>query len=244
MDDWDLTERMITVAEFASMLRVTEDDVFEWMIAGHVPYVDGPEGEPQVRIAEEHAVGGPISSGFNTYSMSRDPAFRAELARRRRDHQLASLDWGDVDVEALADGLATRLGAVVPPPVRVVADRATVFLRDADGHGIRIDIAFHASFPDGGSGADRVRCAAAAALERAQDELTMANTEPWPLRGRGELPTPHADLTPSGDTVRLFYGGPTGPVLELAPLGSWTSSPTPARDQPQERSIGRPAQKS
>jgi hypothetical protein len=46
----------------------------------------------------------------------------------------------------------------------------------------------------------------------------MVTTEPWPLRGRGTLPTPHADLTPRGDTVRLFYGDPAGPVLELKPL--------------------------
>jgi len=218
MDDFDLTERLITAAEFASMLRVTEDDVLEWMLAGHIPCVEGPDREPRVRIAEKHTVDGPISSGFTSYSISGDPAFRAELAHRRRDHELATLDRGDVDVEALADALAIRLSAVVPSPVRVVADRATVFLGDADGHGIGIDIAFHASFPDGGSSADRVRSAAASALERAQDELTMVTTEPWPLRGRGELPTPHADLTPSGDTVRLFYGDPTGPVLELDPL--------------------------
>jgi hypothetical protein len=30
MDDLDLTERRITAAEFASMLRVTDDDVLEW----------------------------------------------------------------------------------------------------------------------------------------------------------------------------------------------------------------------
>ena len=190
MDDLNLTERLITAAEFALMLRVTEDDVLEWMLAGHVPYVDGSAGEPRVRIAEQHTVDGPISSGFTTYSMSRDPAFLADLARRRRDHELATLDWGDVDVEALADALATRLRAVVPPPVQVVAERAIVFLGDGDGRGLGIDIAFHASFPDGGSGADRVRAAAASALERAQDGLTMVTTEPWPLRGGGELPTP------------------------------------------------------
>jgi hypothetical protein len=43
--------------------------------------------------------------------MSRDSAFRAELARRRREHELATLDWGDVDVEALADALAIRVSA-------------------------------------------------------------------------------------------------------------------------------------
>ena len=127
------------------------------MLAGHIPYVEGSDGEPRVRISEEHTVDGPISSGFTSYSMSGDPAFRAELARRRRDHELATLDWGDVDVEALADALAIRLRAVVASPIRVVAERATVCLRDADGRGVGIDVAFHASFPEAGSGSDRVR---------------------------------------------------------------------------------------
>lgn len=218
MDDFDLTERLITAAEFASMLRVTEDDVLESMLAGHIPYVEGPEAEPRVRVAAEHNVDGPISSGLTIYSISDDPAFRIELARRRRQHELGTLDWGDIDIDALADALATRLRAVVPSTIRVVAERAIVFLSDADGHGIGIDIAVRASFPEAGSGASRVRAAAASALEAAQDELTMVTTEPWPLRGRGELPTPNAEFTADGDTVRLFYGDPAAPILELEPL--------------------------
>jgi hypothetical protein len=46
----------------------------------------------------------------------------------------------------------------------------------------------------------------------------MVTTERWPQRGRGELPTLAADITPDGDAVRLFYGHPAGPVLELEPL--------------------------
>jgi hypothetical protein len=218
MGDFDLTERLITAAEFASMLGVTEDDVLEWMLAGHIPYVEGPAGDPRVRVAEEHTVDGPISSGFTSYLISGDPAFRAQLARRRREEELTTLDWGNADIEALADALAIRLRAVVPSAVRVVAERATVFLRDADGHEIGIDIAAHASFPEAGSDADRVRAAAASTLEAAQDETTTVTTEPWPLRGRGELPNAHADFTAGGDTVRLFYGDPAAPVLELEPL--------------------------
>jgi hypothetical protein len=101
MDDFDLTERLVTAAEFASMLGVTEDDVLEWMLAGDISYVEGPKREPRVRIAEEHSVDGPISSGFTVYSISDDPAFRAELARRRRADEFGTLDWGDVDVEVL-----------------------------------------------------------------------------------------------------------------------------------------------
>jgi hypothetical protein len=218
MDDFSLTERVITAAEFATILRVTEDDVLGWMLAGHIPYVEGPDREPRVRIAEQRAVDGPISRGFTTYSLSRDPAFQDELAHRRRELGLAALDWGNVDVEALADALASRLSAVVPSPVRAVCSAGTVFLRDADGHGPGIDIAFHASFPEAGSGADRVCAAAAAALQSVQDELTMLTTDPWPLRDHGELPAPHAELMPGATSVRLFYGDPMDPVLELEPL--------------------------
>jgi hypothetical protein len=55
MDDFDLTERLTTPAEFTSMLGVTEDDALEWGLAGHVPYVEGPEREPPVRISENIA---------------------------------------------------------------------------------------------------------------------------------------------------------------------------------------------
>jgi hypothetical protein len=50
MDDFDLTERLITAPEFASMLGVIEDDVLEWMLAGHIPYV-GSTWQPQTRLA-------------------------------------------------------------------------------------------------------------------------------------------------------------------------------------------------
>ena len=40
-DDFDLIERLITAVEFASMLGVGEDDVLEWILAGHIPYVEG-----------------------------------------------------------------------------------------------------------------------------------------------------------------------------------------------------------
>jgi hypothetical protein len=74
VDDYDLTERLITAAEFASMLGVIEDDVLEWMRAGYIPYIEGPEGEPRVRIAQEHTVDGAISSGF--HQLFDEPRFR------------------------------------------------------------------------------------------------------------------------------------------------------------------------
>ena len=218
MDGFDLTERLITAAEFAEQLRVDEDDVLEWMLDGYIRFVDGADGAPRVRIAEQHVVDGPISTGFTTYLMSDDPTFRAELVRRRRERELAALDWGNVDLAALADALARRLDGLVPDSVEVSAQPTAVILRGAHGGGVAADVAFGASFPDSGSGAERVRHAAVRVLEVVQDELIGMTTDPWPLHGHGELPAPHAKITAEGDTVRLFYGELSDPVLELEPL--------------------------
>jgi hypothetical protein len=79
---------------------------------------------------------------------ARIPRFEPSSLAAAGEHELAALDSGDFDVEALADALAIRLSPVVPSPVRVVADGAMLFLRDPDGWGIGIDIAFHSSFPE------------------------------------------------------------------------------------------------
>ncbi len=218
MEDFDLVPRMITVAEFAELLGVTEDDVLRWMLAGQIPYTDGSGGEPRVRILEQHSVDGPITSGFISYSISRDPEFQAEVARRRRELELETMDWGEVELESLARALAVRLQAVVPSVCHVVVEGAMIWLRDAEGHGAGIDIAFATSLPDSGSGAERVRSAAGTALQQAQDELAMTTTDPWPRRGSGELPEPRAELTSDGSAVRLLYGDPVDPVLELEPI--------------------------
>lgn len=218
MEDFDLTERMITAAEFAATLGVTEDDVLRWMLAGRIPYVDGSEGEPRVRIREEHTVDGPLTSGFMSYSISRDAEFQAEVARRRRELELEAMDWGEVDLEALTRALSMRLDAVVPAVCHVAVERAMIWLRDPQGHGAGIDVAFAASFPESGSAADRVRHAAAIALEKAQDELAEITTDPWPRKGAGELPTPRAEFVSDGTAVRLLYGELEDSVLELDPL--------------------------
>lgn len=218
MEDFDLTERAITAAEFGAILGVTEDDVVGWMLAGRIAYVDGPEGEPRVRIREEHSVDGPLTSWFVNYPMGHDAEFQAEVARRRRELELAAMDWGEVDLDGLTRALCVRLQAVVPSVCHIVVEGAMIWLRDAHGHGAGIDIASAASFPESGSSADRVRSAAAVVLEQAQDELAEVTTDPWPRQGAGELPTPRAEFTSDGAAVRLLYGELEDPVLELEPL--------------------------
>jgi hypothetical protein len=218
MKDSDLTERMITAAEFAAILRVTEDDVLQWMLARQIPYVDGVDGEPRARIREEHSVDGPFTDWSITYSMSQDSDFQAEVALRRRELELETMDSGVVDLEALSHALGSRFQAVAPSACRLTVDGARIWLRDARGAGGGIDVAFAASLPESGSGAERVRHAAAIALQQAQDQLAELTTDPWPCKGPGHLPVPRAELILEGTAVRLLYGDLADPVLELEPL--------------------------
>jgi hypothetical protein len=101
------------------MLGVTEDDALEWSLAGHIPYVEGPEREPRVRIAEEHSVDGPISSGFTSYSISGDPTFGAEPARRRREHESGTVgSTSPLRHRFPRPGPVPTAGAPPPPPWR------------------------------------------------------------------------------------------------------------------------------
>ena len=107
---------------------------------------------------------------------------------------------------------------MAPTECRIAAEEAIVSLHDVDGHRASIDIALAAAFPESGSGAQRVRNAAAVALQHAQDELAEITTDPWPRRGAGELPAPRTELLDEGTALRLLYGSLTDPVLELQPL--------------------------
>jgi hypothetical protein len=133
MDGFDLNERRITAAEFASILAVTEDDVLLWMLAGHIPYVDGPDGAPQVRIREQHSQDGSMTCGFATYLVGNHPDFEAEVARRRRELPFQAIDCGEVNPDALTEVLAGRLGTVMPVGCTVDSDGAMIWLRAPNG---------------------------------------------------------------------------------------------------------------
>jgi hypothetical protein len=53
------------------------------------------------------------------------------------------------------------------------------------------------------------------ALDDLEDFVDEATTEPWPA-DRGQPPSPAARI--EGRTVRLWYGEPEQPVLELEPV--------------------------
>jgi hypothetical protein len=118
MEGFDLTERMITAAEFAAILGVTEDDVLRWMLAGRIPYTDGSEGERRVRILEEHSVDGPLTSGFTIYSISQEPDFQAEVALRRRELELKTLQHAQDELAEITTDPWPRKGCRPAPGPR------------------------------------------------------------------------------------------------------------------------------
>lgn len=114
-----------------------------------------------------------------------------------------------------------RLAAVVPAEMHAcVLEPGIVQIRDADGVVAGVDIAHLLGWhgPETQPPGDWVRGAAHQLLDQVQAEIAEATTEPWPQGGSEALATPHAELTADGDAVRLLYGDPAAPVLELAPL--------------------------
>jgi hypothetical protein len=222
-DEPDLTERLVAPAELAQIIDVDEADVLASIERGELEVQHGDDGEPLVSVHERHQVDGPLESGLTVFesagiSQLSDGA-AAERRARERDEQIATAAATGVDVEALTAALARRLAAVAPAEVRIAtSEPGMVDVLDLRGGGAGIDIAFAASMRDGSTPADRVVASGSRLLEAAQDEITDVTTDPWPRRGSGTLPEPHAELSEDRATVRLFYGASADPVLELAAL--------------------------
>ena len=106
--------RLLSPAEFAAVLKVTEDDVRGWIAEGKLPSETGPDGEPLLEIIDEaHEEDDGAAMGFVMYSTG---ALEGdEIAARRRDRQLESYAYdGPIDADALVAALAQRMAAVVP----------------------------------------------------------------------------------------------------------------------------------
>jgi hypothetical protein len=218
--------RLISVAEAAATLRVTEAAVRDWIVTDRISYVTLPGGEHRLQLMDEsHSHAGALESGFRMIKLARsDPdeisrkLFSLELSRRRREKRLIGLDAGEINVDALAAALAQRLGAVVPSQIHVTTESGMVWIGNDENHGAGSDIAAMAN-DDGESLEERVCCAARHALEVAQDRIAEETTDPWPARAGvvpGGFPVPRAEI--ADEQIRLYYGESGTPILELAPV--------------------------
>ncbi|MGA2930085.1 MAG: hypothetical protein ABSG43_29670 [Solirubrobacteraceae bacterium] len=109
--------------------------------------------------------------------------------------------------------LAERFAAVVPSAISVAAQSCFV-----DVAGSRIDTAFHVKHSEF-AGARTVCDVAVMAMEVAADAVAEATRDPWPA-APGQFPggfaSCHAEIV--AESVRLWFGAPTAPILELEPM--------------------------
>ena len=218
--------RLISVEEAARILQVAEADVREWIAAGKIDSVIGPGGEHRLRLlSETHERSGPNQGGFISLQLHAADTdqltvqeFQRELARARRTAQLARLPETDIDPDALATALARLLVGVAPARLSIVAERGMVWIRDEDGHGAGSDIALMVS-DRGVSPDEQARRGAERTLEVAQEMIAEEIGDPWPAKA-GELPggfpCPHAEIV--GQSIRLYYGAPSAPILALGTI--------------------------
>ena len=110
--------RLITPAEFAAVLKVTEQDVLDWIAEGRLPSEPGSDGAPCVRIIDEaHEDRGATRASSVMYSSG--SLTREEIRTRRRERERESYGYdGPIDVNALTEALASRLAAVLPRSAR------------------------------------------------------------------------------------------------------------------------------
>lgn len=113
----------------------------------------------------------------------------------------------------LARALAKRLQDVVPSGIQVLSRGGDVVVSDgrtSDGTSLvpLVD--------QPGDVEDNLVTAASAVLNTVQDFATESLRSPWPAAAGKELVLPTALV--EGGILRLCFGGPATPVLELEPI--------------------------
>lgn len=196
----------------------------EWIASGRVNAVSVGDGSYRLKIsAETHRHSGSLSQGF--YVLDLWPArlteegrkeWDRELLRKQRERSLLGLSPGPLKVDVFVRAVAERFAAVVPESMHVSVDDGMVWL--VSGSGGRVLIFGLAGMRDGDDPVDVVRSAAEDALATAQEYVSEDTTEPWPASGQlpGGFPTPLAQI--ADGQLRMLYGAPEAPVLELVPI--------------------------
>jgi hypothetical protein len=129
-----------------------------------------------------------------------------------------------VDADRLAELLADRLTAIVPPGFHVEARDGMLWYSADQGRFPGQQGDYHVGQAGtyvrdnlgayGETDADFVTGVAAQALDELQDYISEATHDPWP--GIRAQPRPHAHIRDA--TLHLGYGDPDAPVLACAPV--------------------------
>jgi excisionase family DNA binding protein len=217
-------ERLITVGEAAEILKVSEAAVIEWIESGRIRAVSTPNGSYRLRLwIERHHHSGALASNIYALDLGlSEPSeeseeWRRELFGKQRERSSAGLIPGSLKLEAFTRALAERFAAVIPAPMWVSVQDGMVWLISAFGG--RAGLARVDGLRDGDDPVEVVRGAVEGALATAQDYVSEDTGEPWPAVA-GQLsagfPAPRAEI--ADGQLRMFYGNPDAPMLELTPI--------------------------
>jgi hypothetical protein len=116
------------------------------------------------------------------------------------------------DAPTLAHALATRLVAVVPAGISVVADGPSVVVASS-GLGVSVDL--RSLIEQEGDEDENAELGARAVLDAVQDFVAEDLARPWPYGG---TPLPIPATAVKGGVLRLWYGDEREPALELPPI--------------------------
>ena len=202
--------RLVSVAEFAAVLSITEDDVRGWIAEGKLPSEPGPDGEPLLEIIDEaHHEHDGAAMGFVMYSVGALGSEEIGTRRRERQLEIYSSD-GPIDADALVAALARRMAAVVPDPAWAAPKYGIVF---------GVDVADWLADSEDRAPEALIAAMAARMMENASDQVCEDTTEPWPARAGpfdGGFAPVGTDVVDG--VVRMWWGSREAPILELEPL--------------------------
>jgi hypothetical protein len=116
------------------------------------------------------------------------------------------------DAPTLAHALATRLVAVVPTGISVVADGSSVVVASS-GLGVSVDL--RSLIEQEGDEDSNAALGARAVLDAVQDFVAEDLARPWP---EGGTPLPVPATAVEGGVLRLWYGDERDPALALPPI--------------------------
>jgi hypothetical protein len=225
--------RLITTREASLILGVNEDAILAWIRTGQMRAVTLASGEYRLRlIDEQHSdtdgedSGYSFRSGIYVHDFWPDDMTDAEMLRwqrelklRRREKRLEGVDLSGIDVNALAEELAARVGTTVPRAWTVSAIDGIIMLDDPDGVSIgEIDLATSLGGRDQ-SGPDRILGVVLNTLDRLQTDVAEETAEPWPGRVRkpySGLAMPGGEVV--GDEVRFWFGPAAAPIVTYDPV--------------------------
>lgn len=122
---------------------------------------------------------------------------------------------------ALAQGLAEQLAPLLPEPLMLQAKGSVVRASCPNGLWTETRLAPIVNQP--GAVSEHLISAAHSVLSSMQDFVVLNTRSPWPVPEGGTGSTEGSYLHPPGvsikeNTLHLWYGGQSDPVVELAPL--------------------------